>query len=87
MIALCQPNNTFIYDNRGIELHKLSQSLGVQYLPYHFLLVLYDNRKLKYYDTTTGYIVAEHLAKNHYTYMTQNKSNAVIAMGTGKGVV
>jgi U3 small nucleolar RNA-associated protein 7 len=87
MFALCQPNNTYIYDNRGIELHKLPQSFGVQYLPYHFLLTQYDNRRLRYYDTTTGYVVADHIAKNHYTSMTQNKTNAVIAMGTSKGVV
>jgi U3 small nucleolar RNA-associated protein 7 len=87
MMALCQLSNTFIYDNRGLELHKLPFSLGVQYLPYHFLLALYDNKKLKYYDTTTGHIVADHIAKNSYTCMSQNKSNAVIAMGTSKGVV
>ena len=49
--------------------------------------MLSDNRKLKYYDTTTGHIVADHIAKNQYTAMTQNPSNAVIAAGTSKGVV
>jgi hypothetical protein len=29
MYALSQPNHTFIYDNRGIELHKLDRSLGL----------------------------------------------------------
>jgi U3 small nucleolar RNA-associated protein 7 len=87
MLALCQPTSTYIYDSRGIELHKLPHSFGVQYLPYHFLLALYDNRRLRYYDTTTGHVIADHVAKNHYTAMTQNKSNAVIAMGTSKGVV
>lgn len=87
MIALSQPNHTYIYDNQGIELHQLPQSLGIQYLPYHFLLTLYDNRRLKYYDTTTGHIIADHNARNHYTTMAQNKTNAIIAMGTSKGVV
>jgi len=68
-------------------LHSLPQSNYLEYLPYHFLLVLNDNRKLKYYDTTTGHVVADHLAKNQYTAMTQNHSNAVIATGTSKGVV
>jgi len=65
----------------------LNYSLGIEYLPYHFLLALYDNKRLRYYDTTTGYVVADHIAKNNYTRMTQNKSNAVIAMGTSRGVV
>jgi U3 small nucleolar RNA-associated protein 7 len=87
MFAISQPSQTFIYDNRGIELHKLPASQHLQYLPYHFLLALSDNRKLTYYDTTTGHIVADHIAKNNYTAMAQNKSNAIIALGTSKGVV
>jgi U3 small nucleolar RNA-associated protein 7 len=87
MFALSQRENTFIYDSRGIELHKLPSSFGLEYLPYHFLLAAYDNRKLKYYDTTTGHIIADHTARNTYTAFRQNKSNAVIAMGTSKGVV
>ena len=87
MFALSQVNSTFIYDNRGIQLHKLQPSNHLQYLPYHFLLALSDNRKLTYYDTTTGHIVANHNAKNVYTSMNQNKSNAVVALGTSKGVV
>ena len=51
------------------------------------MLALSDNRKLTYYDTTTGHIVAQHIARNQYTAMSQNKSNAVIALGTSKGVV
>jgi U3 small nucleolar RNA-associated protein 7 len=87
MLALSQVNNTYIYDSRGIEIHKLPQSLGIQYLPYHFLLAMYDNRRLKYFDTTTGNVIADHNARNNYTTMNQNKSNAIIALGTSKGVV
>lgn len=32
-------------------------------------------------------MIADHVAKNHYTTISQNKTNAVIAMGTSKGVV
>ena len=87
MFALCHPKNTFIYDNRGIELHRLPQANHISYLPYHFLLSMCDNRKLTYYDTTTGHIIAEHIAKNQYTAMQQNKSNGIMALGTSKGVV
>ena len=87
MFALSQNTGTYVYDNRGIELHKLERSLGLEYLPYHFLLATYDQRKLKYYDTTTGHIIADHVAKNPYTIMRQNPSNAIIALGSAKGTV
>lgn len=87
MFALAQSTGTYIYDNRGIELHKLDSSLGLEYLPYHFLLASYDNRKLRYYDTTTGHIVADHIARNPYTVMRHNNSNAIIALGSAKGTV
>ena len=32
-------------------------------------------------------MIADHRARNQYTVMNQNKSNAIIAMGTSKGVV
>ncbi len=47
----------------------------------------YDQRKLRYYDTSSGHIVADHIAKSPYTVMRQNKSNGVIALGSAKGVV
>lgn len=51
------------------------------------MLVGYDQKKLKYYDTTTGHIIADHVAKNPYTVMRQNPSNGVIGLGSGKGTV
>ena len=87
MYALSQNSHTFIYDNRGIELHKMDKSLGLEYLPYHFLLASFDQRKLRYYDTTTGHVIADHVARNPYTVMRQNRSNAIIALGSAKGVV
>ena len=59
----------------------------MEYLPYHFLLATYDQRKLRYYDTTTGHVIADHVAKNPYTVMRQNPSNAIIALGSSKGTV
>jgi U3 small nucleolar RNA-associated protein 7 len=87
MFALTQTTGTYIYDSQGIELHHLDKSLGIEYLPYHFLLVLYDQKKLKYYDTTTGVLIADHIARNPYTVMRQNPSNAIIALGSAKGTV
>lgn len=56
-------------------------------MPYHFLLATYDQRKLRYYDTTTGHVIADHIARNPYTVMRQNRSNAIIALGSAKGTV
>jgi hypothetical protein len=50
-------------------------------------MVTYDQRKLKYYDITNGQIIADHVAKNPYTVMRQNKSNGIIALGSSKGTV
>ena len=68
-------------------MHKLDRSNGIEYLSFHFLLVGYDQKKLKYYDTTTGHIIADHIARNPYTCMRQNRSNGIIALGSSKGVV
>lgn len=65
----------------------MDKMFELEYLPYHFLLAGYDRKKLRYYDTTTGHVVADHVAKNPYTVMRQNPSNAVIALGSSKGVV
>lgn len=50
-------------------------------------MATYDQRKLKYYDTTTGHIIGDHVARNPYTIMKQNPSNAIIALGSSKGTV
>jgi hypothetical protein len=51
------------------------------------LLASYTYKKLNYYDTSTGYIVAEHITKKPYTMIRQNPKNAVIALGTANGTV
>jgi len=61
--------------------------LGLEYLPFHFLLASYDQKRLRYYDTTTGHVIADHVARNPYTVMRQNRANAIVAMGSSKGVV
>jgi hypothetical protein len=61
--------------------------LGLEYLPYHFLLASLHPRRLIYRDTTTGYSVAEHEIKGPYTVMRQNPSNAIVALGGARGTV
>lgn len=87
LFALAQKNHLYIYDDHGVEIHKLPISLGIEYLPYHFLLASYCSNGLTYYDTSTGNIVAQHHSRQPYTTISQNASNAVIALGTAKGTV
>ena len=87
LLACVQNKSLFIYDNHGVELHKLPYSDGVEYLPYHFLLASYCNKKLKYYDVSSGEVVADHTLKNKYKVIRQNPTNAVIALGSNKGTI
>ena len=51
MIAVAQQKWTYVYDNKGIELHclkKMNNVIKLQYLPFHFLMTsLNKHRKYK----------------------------------------
>ncbi|CAB9516547.1 U3 small nucleolar RNA-associated protein 7 [Seminavis robusta] len=55
-----------IYDDRGAEIHSLSDhkdAVALEFLPYHFLLAAIDDRGpalLRYIDITTGQLVSKH---------------------------
>lgn len=59
---VAQKKYVYIYDNQGIELHKLKNHLEpshLEFLPYHFLLVSASRLGfLKYHDISTGSIVS-----------------------------
>ncbi|KAI9016933.1 WD40-repeat-containing domain protein [Gaertneriomyces semiglobifer] len=92
MFAVAQQKYTYIYDNTGMELHCLRQHIEVnklEFLPYHFLLATVGNAGwLKYQDTSTGQLVAEHRTKlGPCNTMTQNPYNAVMHLGHSNGTV
>lgn len=67
MFAVAQKKYTYIYDKTGMEVHVLKEHIEVNklaFLPYHFLLASVGNAGyLKYQDTSTGQLVAEHRSK------------------------
>ena len=67
LYAVAQKKFTFIYDNQGVEIHALKDFIDMtrlEYLNWHFLLVGSGKTGwLKYKDTSTGKIVAEHGTK------------------------
>ncbi|CAO3612154.1 unnamed protein product [Cunninghamella echinulata] len=92
MFAAAQKKYVFIYDNTGLEIHRLKNHIEVnkmEFLPYHYLLATVGNAGyLKYQDTSTGGIVAELRTKlGSCNVMTQNPWNAVIHLGHTNGTV
>ncbi|PFH51665.1 hypothetical protein AMATHDRAFT_74739 [Amanita thiersii Skay4041] len=90
--AVAQKSHVFIYDQNGVELHRLKSHVEptrLEFLPYHFLLASTGMTGfLKYQDTSTGKIIAEHRTKfGACNTMTQNSHNAVIHLGHQNGRV
>ncbi|KAG9127126.1 Small subunit (SSU) processome component [Ceratobasidium sp. 392] len=86
MYAVAQKKYAFIYDQNGVELHRLKsivEPTRLEFLPYHWLLASIGNAGyLKYLDTSTGTMVAEQRTKlGACNAMTQNIHNAVIYLG------
>ncbi|KAG9097882.1 Small subunit (SSU) processome component [Ceratobasidium sp. 370] len=92
MYAVAQKKYAFIYDQNGVELHRLKsivEPTRLEFLPYHWLLASIGNAGyLKYLDTSTGIMVAEQRTKlGACNAMTQNLHNAVIYLGHQNGTV
>lgn len=90
--AAAQKKYTYIYDQNGIEIHRLKDHIEVQrmeFLPYHFLLATIGKPGyLKYQDTSTGMMVASHrTGLGSCATMAQNPLNAVIHLGHANGTV
>ncbi|PWN40318.1 BING4CT-domain-containing protein [Ceraceosorus guamensis] len=90
--AAAQKKYVYIYDSSGAEVHRLRDHIEVtrmEFLPYHFLLATVGNAGwLKYQDTSTGGIVAQHrsgLGACHT--MAQNPLSALIHLGHANGTV
>lgn len=90
--AVAQKKHTYIYDHAGVEIHCLKQyveATHLSFLPYHFLLAGMENSGfLRYTDTSTGQIVAEHpTRKGSPTALAQNPYNAILHVGHQNGSV
>ncbi|KAG1869040.1 BING4CT-domain-containing protein [Suillus subalutaceus] len=85
-------DQSFFADRNGVELHRLKAHIEptrLEFLPHHWLLASVGNNGfLKYQDTSTGHIVAEHRTKLGACHtLAQNKHNAVLHLGHSNGVV
>ncbi|KAF9439234.1 Small subunit (SSU) processome component [Entomortierella beljakovae] len=92
MFAVAQKKYVYIYDKTGMEIHCLRnhiEATKLDFLPYHFLLTSIGNTGyLKYQDTSTGQLVAEHRTKlGKCDVMTQNPATAIMHLGHGNGTV
>ncbi|KAF9059514.1 WD40-repeat-containing domain protein [Rhodocollybia butyracea] len=90
--AVAQQKYTFIYDRDGVEIHKLKDHISptrLEFLPYHWLLASVGSAGyLKYQDTSTGQLVAEHrTALGACSVLAQNPQNAVLYLGHQNGCV
>lgn len=91
--ALAQKDWTYIYDDRGTELHVLRQLYRVfrfEFLPYHYLLVAASDRNfLSWLDVSTGQFVKHFkpTKTNRITNLCQNQRNAVVLTSHFNGSV
>ena len=92
MFATAETNSVFVYDEKGTEIHNLTEHvnpLALTFLPYHWLLASVGNAGyLKYTDTSTGQLISEHRTKlGPCSTLTSNPYNAVLHLGHGNGCV
>lgn len=90
--AAAQKKYVYIYDKRGIEIHCLRDHQApnvLEFLPHQFLLSsVGEHGVLRYQDTSTGHMVAQHKTKlGPCSVMRQNPHNAVLCLGHARGSV
>jgi len=92
MMAVSQEKNVFIYDDEGVEVHRMDGHRrvgGMEFLPYHWLLATIGNTGvLQYQDTSTGNLVSQHRTKlGPCGAIRQNPFNSVLHLGHTNGTV
>lgn len=92
LFAVAQKKWVHFYDHKGTEIHcvkKMHSMNQLEFLPYHFLLAGGSSDGwLKWLDVSIGEMVAEFRSlDDRINVMKQNPSNAVICVGSAKGVV
>jgi len=89
---VAQQKYTYVYDNRGTEIHCLKDHTEVHKLDFlkdHFLLTsIGDQGILRFQDTTYGKIIAQFRTKlGPCDAMSHDKTNGVSLLGHGNGCV
>jgi U3 small nucleolar RNA-associated protein 7 len=92
MFAAAQNKYTFIYDNKGVEIHCMKRHerpLKLEYLPYHFLLTSVGHSGwIKWHDISIGeYVSGYQTGYGPCRVLKQNPHNAVSHVGHSNGVV
>lgn len=82
----------YVYDNTGAEVHQLRNHVDptqLEFLRYHFLLASVGKTGyLKYQDTSTGSVVAEHrTGLGACETMAQNPQSGILSLGHTNGTV
>ena len=89
---LSTPRYVYIYDKRGLEVHCLREherALALEFLSRFFLLAsVGESGCLRYQDTSTGAIVAQHRTRlGRCEVLCANGHNGVLQAGHGNGTV
>lgn len=92
LFAVAQKKYVFVYDDKGLEIHRLKNHRDphrLEFLQYHFLLASIGGAGwLKYQDVSTGELVSElRTGKGRCDCLSQNPTNAVLHCGHGNGTV
>lgn len=90
--AVAQKKHVYIYDQNGVELHKLKQHIDpthMEFLPYHYLLATVGHAgHLKYHDTSTGVMLTQIATRlGSPASMAQNSHSAIIHLGHANGTM
>ena len=92
MFAVAQNKYTYIYDQKGVEIHCMrrhERPYKLDFLPYHYLLTSVGHSgMIKWHDVSTGEYVAGYQTKHGPAkVLKHNPINAVSHVGHSNGVV
>lgn len=92
LFAVAQEKYTYIYDNKGVEVHCLAdheRPYRLDFLPYHYLLVTAGHSGyVKWRDVSTGQMMASYQTGHGPVHVLKhNRVNAVSHVGHSNGVV
>ena len=92
MFAVAQNKYTYIYDQKGVEIHCMrrhERPYKLDFLPYHYLLTsIGHSGMIKWHDVSTGEYVAGYQTKHGPAkVLKHNPINAVSHVGHSNGVV